>query len=165
MKKTISMLLAVLMTALVACTFSMTAFADEATTVAANDDPTDAWVATTAAPTTVAPTTAAPTTAAPTTTAAATTEAASEEATTNIIGDILGGIGDLIPDETVTLAPGQTVIDEGDATTAAAPATTKKPAKVESNIPSTGSGILVPAIALLALAAGTVAVVKTKKED
>ena len=45
-------------------------------------------------------------------------------------------------------------------------ATTKKaPAKVDSSIPSTGSEILVPAVALLALAAGTVAVVKTKKDN
>ena len=43
--------------------------------------------------------------------------------------------------------------------------TTKKPANVDTTIPSTGSGIVVPAIALLALAAGTVAVIKTKKED
>ena len=64
---------------------------------------------------------------------------------------------------TVTRDPSQTYIDDGDETTKA-PATTKKPAKVESSIPSTGSTI-VPAVALLALAAGVVAVVKTKKED
>lgn len=178
MKKTISMLLAVLMAAIAVCTFGVSAFADE-TTAAANDDPTDAFVteAPTAAPT-EAPTEAA--TAAPTeaateapTEATATTAASSEE-TTNILGGILGGVGITTPEElesllasvpVVTRDPSQTYIDDGDETTkAAAPATTKKPAKVESNIPSTGSTV-VPVIALLALAAGTVAVVKTKKED
>lgn len=176
MKKTISMLLAVLMAAIAVCTFGVSAFADE-TTVAANDDPTDAFVteASTAAPTTVPATEA--TTVAPTTVPAATeataTTAASEEGTTNIIGGILGGIGITTPEElesllasvpVVTRDPSQTYIDEGDTTAKPAPATTKKPAKVESNIPSTGSTV-VPVIALLALAAGTVAVVKTKKED
>lgn len=45
-------------------------------------------------------------------------------------------------------------------------ATTKKaPAVVETYIPSTGSAAVVPAIVLLALSAGTVAVVKTKKDN
>ena len=179
MKKTVSMLLAVLMAAIAVCTFGVSAFADE-TTVVANDDPTDAFVteAPTAAPT-AAPTEAPATTAAPTAapTEAPATTAASAEATTNIvdgIGGLLGSVGITTPEElesilnaapVVTLPEGVTAIDEGDTTAApAAPATTKKPAKVESNIPSTGSTV-VPVIALLALAAGTVAVVKTKKED
>lgn len=177
MKKTISMLLAVLMAAIAVCTFGVSAFADE-TTVAANDDPTDAFVtaAPTAAPTeapTTAPATEAPTTA-PATEAPATTAGSTEEATTNVLDGIIGGIlgttdasqlqEDLDNTPTVTRDPSQTYIDEGDTTAAAAPATTKKPAKVESNIPSTGSTV-VPVIALLALAAGTAAVVKTKKED
>lgn len=170
MKKTVSMLLAVLMAAIAVCTFGVSAFADE--TTLANDDPNDGFVteATTAAPTEA--TTAAPTTTVPAT-EESTTAASSDttEATTkNPLEDILGvlttvNIGDILASEpVVTRAPGQTVIDDSDETTKA-PATTKKPAKVESNIPSTGSAVVVPAIALLALAAGTVAVVKTKKED
>ena len=159
MKKTFSMILAVLMAAVVACTFSVIGFADETTT---NDDPVDNFVTTTEA-TTKAATTAAPAT----TTAPATT---GTETTTSIIDGILGMLSTTVDvskdneaEAIVTRAPGQTVIDDGDETTAA-PATTKKPAKVESSIPSTGSSI-VPAVALLALAAGVVAVVKTKKED
>ena len=168
MKKTFSMILAVLMAAVVACTFSVIGFADETTT---NDDPVDNFVTTTEA-TTKAATTAAPaTTTAPATTAATTAPATTgTETTTSIIDGILGMLSTTVDvskdneaEAIVTRAPGQTVIDDGDETTAA-PATTKKPAKVESSIPSTGSSI-VPAVALLALAAGVVAVVKTKKED
>ena len=173
MKKTFSMILAVLMAAVVACTFSVVGFADETTT---NDDPVDNFVttteATTKAATTAAPTTTAPATTVPATTVPATTsaETTSTETTTSIIDGILGMLSTTVDvskdneaEEIVTRVPGQTVIDDGDETTAA-PATTKKPAKVESSIPSTGSSI-VPAVALLALAAGVVAVVKTKKED
>ena len=160
MKKTISMLLAVLMAAIAVCTFSVIGFADEAD---ANDDPVDNFVteATTAAATTKAP---------ETTTAVAGTTAAAET-TTNVIDNILGLLTTKTAEEVskeneaeeiVTAKPGVTFIDDGETTKA--PATTKKPAKVESNIPSTGSTV-VPVIALLALAAGTVAVVKTKKED
>lgn len=173
MKKTVSMLLAVLMAAIAVCTFGVSAFADETTTVAANDDPTDAFVTeapTTAAPTTAAPTTAAPATTAPTTaaatTAAATTAAATTAAATTAAPsttDISKMQDELDKTPTVTRDPSKHYIED-DETTKAAPATTKKPAKVESNIPSTGSTV-VPVIALLALAAGTVAVVKTKKED
>lgn len=174
MKKTFSMILAVIMAAITVCTFSVIGFADETTT---NDDPVDNFVTTTEA-TTKAATTAAATTAAATTTAAttaaATTAAAttSTETTTSIIDGILGMLSttnnaDVSKENEsapiVTRDPNQTYIDDGDETTAK-PATTKKPAKVESSIPSTGSS-LVPAVALLALAAGAVAVVKTKKED
>lgn len=159
MKKTIALILA-MMFALCAfvtafaepdgetttTTTSTTAATTESTT---NDDPDDGFnttttVATTAG-TTVAGTTAAGTTAAGTT--AAGTTAAGTTATT-------------VADETVTLKPGETAYEGQGNTT-----TTKKPAAVDTTIPSTGSGIVVPAIALLALAAGTVAVIKTKKED
>lgn len=173
MKKTFSMLLAVIMAAIAVCTFSVIGFADETTT---NDDPVDNFVttteATTKAPeTTKAATTAAATTAAATTAAATTAVAttANGETTTNIIDGIIGMLtttdvaADNEAEPTVTRDPSQTYIDDSDETTK--PATTKKPAKVESSIPSTGSGVIVPAVALLALAAGTVAVVKTKKED
>lgn len=166
MKKTISMLLAVLMAAIAVCTFGVSAFADETTTLV-NDDPTDAFVETTTEESTTKETTTEESTtkaAVETTTDLAGTTVA--DTTKNPLEEILGALTTAtLPDIVVTRAPGETVIDEGDETTKAAPATTKKPAKVESNIPSTGSAVVVPAIALLALAAGTVAVVKTKKED
>ena len=159
MKKTISMLLAVLMAAIAVCSFSVIGFADEPE----NDDPVDAFVteATTAAATKAPETTKAP-------------EATSAvETTKDPLSDFISGLlttksaeevsKENEAEEIVTAKPGVTFIDDGE-TTAKAPATTKKPAKVESNIPSTGSSV-VPVIALLALAAGTVAVVKTKKED
>ena len=168
MKKTVSMLLAVLMAAIAVCTFGVSAFADETTAAAANDDPVDNFVTeapTTAAPTTAAATTAAATTAAPTT-AAATTAAATTAAPTTAAPSTTKSIAEkqseLDAEATVTRDPSKHYIEDDETT--AAPATTKKPAKVESNIPSTGSTV-VPVVALLALAAGTVAVVKTKKED
>ncbi len=172
MKKTVSMLLAVLMAAIAACTFACSAFADEVTT--ANDDPNDDFVteATTEATTKETTTKAPDTTATTVPVSTEVTTADSSGATTkNPLDDILGvlttvNIGDLLASEpVVTRDPKNTVIDEGNATSAATVAATKKPAKVESNIPSTGSTVLVPAIALLALAAGAVAVVKTKKEN
>ena len=150
MKKTIALVLA-MMFAL--CAF-VTAFAEpdgETTTTTTSttaattesttsDDPDDGFNTTTTVATTAAGTTTAGTTAAGTT-------AAGTTATT-------------VVDETVTLKPGETAYEGQGNTT-----TTKKPAKVDTTIPSTGSGVVVPAIALLALAAGTVAVIKTKKED
>lgn len=157
MKKTIALMLAMLFAV---CAFVTTAFAEGettttttttvATTEATTEDkdaPQDGFnttttVATTAG-TTAANTTAANTTAAGTT-AADTTKA---ETTTELIG---------------TLKPGETAYEgQGDENKT----TTKKPAAVDTTIPSTGSGIVVPAIALAVLAAGTVAVIKTKKED
>ena len=169
MKKTIALVLA-MMFAL--CAFATTAFADNETTTAAttaapsttaatsaaptttqkSDDVTDGFDSTTAAATTAAATTAASTTAAATT-AAGTTAAGTTAASTTAVSTSA-------PDVTVTLAPGQTSYEGQDTST-----TTKKPASVDTTIPSTGSSIVVPAVALLALAAGTVAVIKTKKED
>ena len=164
MKKTISLVLAVLFAAIAVCTFAISAFADNNANAGAdtganaganagandNDDvqgPTDPTTATTAA--TTATTAAATTT---TTASGETTTAAGTTATTKSA------------DVTKTNANGQTnYVDPVENSTKA---TTKKaPAKVDSSIPSTGSEILVPAVALLALAAGTVAVVKTKKDN
>ena len=164
MKKTISLVLAVLFAAIAVCTFAISAFADNNANAGAdtganaganagandNDDvqgPTDPTTATTAATTT---TTAATTTT--TTASGETTTAAGTTATTKAA------------DVTKTNPNGQTnYVDPAENSTKA---TTKKaPAKVDSSIPSTGSEILVPAVALLALAAGTVAVVKTKKDN
>lgn len=174
MKKTFSMLLAVIMAAIAVCTFSVVGFAADE-----NDDPVDAFVtaaateAPTAAPTeaaTQAPTAAA--TQAPATTAAPASEAATEATTAAAplftLPEIPSNLADILATAPIeTLAPGQTAIDDGDTTAAAtnAPATTRRPANVDNTIPGTGSSVIVPAIALLALAAGTVAVVKTKKED
>ena len=157
MKKTISLVLAVLFAAIAVCTFAISAFADNNANAGAdtganaganagandNDDvqgPTDPTTATTAATTTT------------TTASGETTTAAGTTATTKAA------------DVTKTNPNGQTnYVDPAENSTKA---TTKKaPAKVDSSIPSTGSEILVPAVALLALAAGTVAVVKTKKDN
>ncbi len=164
MKKTISLVLAVLFAAIAVCTFAISAFAENNANAGAdtganaganagandNDDvqgPTDPTTATTAA--TTATTAAATTT---TTASGETTTAAGTTATTKAA------------DVTKTNPNGQTnYVDPAENSTKA---TTKKaPAKVDSSIPSTGSEILVPAVALLALAAGTVAVVKTKKDN
>ena len=152
MKKTISLVLAVLFAAIAVCTFAISAFAaPEASTTtttkaADNDDVPGPTEPTTAAPTT---TTASGET---TTGSDKTTTAAGTTATTKAA------------DVTKTNPNGQTnYVDPAEKITKA---TTKKaPAKVDSSIPSTGSEILVPAVALLALAAGTVAVVKTKKDN
>lgn len=153
MKKTISLVLAVLFAAIAVCTLAISAFAapEASTTTTTNDDaqgPTDPTTATTAAATT-------------TTTAAATTTTTASDKTTTAAGTTATT---KVADVTKTNPNGQTnYVDPDEKITKA---TTKKaPAKVDSSIPSTGSEILVPAVALLALAAGTVAVVKTKKDN
>lgn len=163
MKKTVSMLLAILIAAISLCTLATSAFAETTTATATTteftpENPTDSRLTTTAASTTATTkvtttaTTAAPTTT--TTTTAGTTATTAEAATTTEVSTT---------DEVATRKPGETYIDDSDETTKAP--TTKKPAKVESVIPSTGSSIAVPAIALLALAASTVAVIKSKKDN
>lgn len=153
MKKTISLVLAVLFAAIAICTLAISAFAapEASTTTTTNDDaqgPTDPTTATTAAATT-------------TTTAAATTTTTASDKTTTAAGTTATTKA---ADVTKTMPANQTnYVDPDEKGTKA---TTKKaPAKVDSSIPSTGSEILVPAVALLALAAGTVAVVKTKKDN
>ncbi len=140
MKKTVALLLAVIIAAAAMFAMSICVFAD-------NDDPTDPLIATTAAPTTAAPTTAAPTTEAPTT-AAPTTAAATAAPSSTASA------------QPVTNKEGVTAIDDGPTTRP-----TRVAAPVDDVNPSTGSSIVVPAVALLAIAVGTVAVVKTKKED
>ena len=153
MKKTISLVLAVLFAAIAICTLAISAFAapEASTTTTTNDDaqgPPDPTTATTAAATT-------------TTTAAATTTTTASDKTTTAAGTTATTKA---ADVTKTMPASQTnYVDPDEKGTKA---TTKKaPAKVDSSIPSTGSEILVPAVALLALAAGTVAVVKTKKDN
>lgn len=158
MKKTIALVLA-MMFALCAfvtafaepgdsttTTTSTTAATTESTTVA-NDDVTDFETTTTTKESTTA-TTASST---------GTTAAGTTDASTTVTGTTATTVADVTVTVSGTAYEGQD--QEGSSTT------TKKPAKVDTTIPSTGSGVVVPAIALLALAAGTVAVIKTKKED
>lgn len=158
MKKTIALMLAMLFAV---CAFATTAFADESTTVTeadtteatqaatestTNDDVDDGFNTTTTVPVSEDSTTTTEADDSSSTTA----EADDDATTTSTVADV-----------TATLAPGETAYDgQGDENS-----TTKKPAAVDTTIPSTGSGIVVPAIALAVLAAGTVAVIKTKKED
>jgi len=153
MKKTIALMLAMLFAV---CAFATTAFADETTTAAETtqatqattegDDVDDGFNTTTTEATTAAATTTTTVASGDTTT----TTAKADETTT-------------AADVTATQKPGETAYEGQDQE--GKPSTTKKPASVDSTIPSTGSGIVVPAIALAVLAAGTVAVIKTKKED
>lgn len=150
MKKTISLLLAIVVAAIAICTLSVCAFADPADGETATT--TEAAKETTTAIDLGDPreTTAASTTAAPTTNKAddttATTKTGDTTATTKTGDDV------------VTNPSGVTSIDDGDETTK------KAPAKVDDEIPNTGSGVVVPAVALLALAGGVAVAVKSKKD-
>ncbi|MBE6771701.1 MAG: hypothetical protein E7547_06125 [Ruminococcaceae bacterium] len=166
MKKTIALMLAMLFAL---CAFATTAFAENenttTTTTADNtvtntvesDDVTDGFDDNTTTTVASSTTTVASST---TTVASSTTTTKAGDTTTTTVAGNTTTTTELVG----TLAPGQTSYEgqdqEGKVTT-----TKKTPAKVESAIPSTGSGIVVPAIALAVLAAGTVAVIKTKKED
>ena len=146
MKKTISLLLAIVVAALAICTLTISAFADPAEG--------ETTTATTAAETTKEETTKETTTAIDlgdpretTTTKVETTATTKADATATTKAD----------SDVVTNPSGVTSIDDGNSTT-------KKPASVDSEIPDTGSGIVVPAIALLALAGGVTVAVKSKKD-
>lgn len=152
MKKTVSLLLAVLLAAVAVCTFAIGAFA-----APDNDDPVDERETTS---TTVAETssTKAEETSS-TTKAEETSSTAKEDDSTTVTATVTS----TTPDVTKTMAVSQTnYIDPDENSTKA---TTKKPATVDTTIPSTGSSVVVPAVALLALAAGVTAVVKTKKDN
>ena len=107
----------------------------------------------------------------------ATTKAASTKSPADIIADLSSAVDKLgsttrpnKPTEdngdVVTNPSGVTAVDDsGDNTTKAAVSSTRKAAPVSGRVPNTGSSIAVPAIAVLALVAGTVAVVKTKKNE
>ena len=156
MKKTVSLLLAVIFAAIAVCTFAVSAFADETTTNVGNlpdwgvTDPTTTTTKVADDTTTTTTKAADDTTTTTTKVAESTTEAAATTA------------GTTLADDTPVDGGSTTAIDDG---TTKAPATTRKPAVVDTVIPSTGSSVLVPAVALLALAAGTVAVIKTKKDN
>ena len=150
MKKTISLLLAIVVAAVSICTLTICAFAD----------PADGETTTTT-------TTAAQDTTKETTTALdlgdprETTTEEKKETTTEEKKETTKDNGTTATTKTgtdvVTNPSGVTSIDDGDATT-------KKPAAVDDDIPNTGSGIVVPAIALLALAGGVTVAVKSKKD-
>lgn len=153
MKKTVSLLLAVLLAAVAVCTFAIGAFAAPDN----NDDPVDERETTSTTVAETSTTKAEETTA--TTKADETTSTTKEDGSTTVTATVTS----TTPDVTKTMAASQTnYIDPDENSTKA---TTKKPATVDTTIPSTGSGVVVPAIALLALAAGVTAVVKTKKDN
>lgn len=152
MKKTVSLLLAVLLAAVAVCTFAIGAFA-----APDNDDPADERETTSTTVAETSSTKAEETTS--TTKAEETTSTTKEDGSTTVTVTVTS----TTPDVTKTMAASQTnYIDPDENSTKA---TTKKPATVDTTIPSTGSGVVVPAIALLALAAGVTAVVKTKKDN
>lgn len=152
MKKTVSLLLAVLLAAVAVCTFAIGAFA-----APDNDDPADERETTSTTVAETSSTKAEETTS--TTKADETTSTTKEDGSTTVTVTVTS----TTPDVTKTMAASQTnYIDPDENSTKA---TTKKPATVDTTIPSTGSGVVVPAIALLALAAGVTAVVKTKKDN
>lgn len=158
MKKTVSMLLAVIVAAVAICTLATSVFA-------APEVPTDPRYTTTTTTTEATTVTTTTTTEASTTaTTAATTEASTAATTESSTGTTVAATTESTTEEIVTRKPGETVIDEGETTTTTK-ATTKKPAAVVGTIPSTGSSVAIPVIALLALAASTAAVVKTKKDN
>ncbi len=149
MKKTISLLLAIVVAAIAICTLSVCAFADETTTAEA----------TTAKETTTAIDLGDPreTTTAPTTTKADASTTKADASTTKADASATATQA-ASGDDVVTNPSGVTSIDDGDETTK------KAPAKVDDEIPNTGSGVVVPAVALLALAGGVAVAVKSKKD-
>ena len=156
MKKTIALVLA-MMFAL--CAF-VTAFADNetTTTTTATETTTTATESTTNDDVNDLESTSTTTEKADSSTTTTTVAASGSTTTTVAASDTSSTTKD--NDPTVTLAPGQTSYDGQDTST-----TTKKPANVDTTIPSTGSGIVVPALALLAIAASSAIVIKSKKED
>ena len=171
MKKTTSLIIAVVIALTAICAVSVMAFAKTV-------EVTEPTSASTAAPSSSATTKAAPTTDpqnAKNTTS--TTKAASSKSPAEIIADLSSAVDKLgsttLPNkptedngDVVTNPSGVTAVDDsGDNTTKAAVSSTRKAAPVSGRVPNTGSSIAVPAIAVLALMAGTVAVVKTKKNE
>ena len=167
MKKTTSLIIAVVIALTAICTVSVMAFAKtveitEASTTSAAADSTSS----TKAPATTDPQNAKNTT--------ATTKAASTKSPADIIADLSSAVDKLgsttLPNkptedngDVVTNPSGVTAVDDSGDTTKAAVSSTRAP--VSGRVPNTGSSIAVPAIAVLALLAGTVAVVKTKKNE
>lgn len=146
MKKTISLLLAIVVAALSICTLTICAFADPA-----DGDANQATETQATEPTTLDLEDPRDTQAA----TEPTTEEKKDDATTATKADDTATTK--TDNDVVTNPSGVTSIDDGDETT-------KKPAAVDDDIPDTGSGIVIPAIALLALAGGVTVAVKSKKD-
>ncbi len=171
MKKTTSLIIAVVIALTAICTVSVMAFAK---TVEITEAPaTSASAAADSTSSTKAPATTDPQNAKNTT---ATTKAASTKSPADIIADLSSAVDKLgsttLPNkptedngDVVTNPSGVTAVDDSGDTTKAAVSSTRKAAPVSGRVPNTGSSIAVPAIAVLALLAGTVAVVKTKKNE
>ena len=154
MKKTVSLVLALMLALVAVFSLSMMAFAD-------GEDGAAADTATTS------------TTAAPSETRGdqrqegeATTTTTTKPATTtaNILDKLtttttLPNSAKEDDAEIVTNAPGQTAIVDEPANT------TRKAASTDTYVPNTGSSVVLSAVAVLAVMAGTVAVVKTKKDN
>lgn len=155
MKKTVSLVLALMLALVAVFSLSMMAFADGEDGAAADT----ATTSTTAAPTETrvdqrqegeATTT---TTTKPTTTTANILDKLTTPAT----------LPSSPKDDDApihTNAPGQTAIFDEPANT-----TTHKAASTDTYVPNTGSSVVLSAVAVLAVMAGTVAVVKTKKDN
>ncbi len=141
MKKTISLLLAIIVAAISICTLTICAFAEPDGTEGTE---TTATTATTAAETTTEKQTE--------------VDLGDPRDTTKATETTKGSETTKADDEVVTNPSGVTSVDDGDETT-------KKPANVDDEIPSTGSGVVVPAIALLALAGSVAVAVKSSKKD
>ena len=191
MKKSVSIVIAIMLTLAAIFTVSVAAFAAEIAP-AKEETPKSAETPAIAAPTTAAPVTAAPTTAdaranfakdyASKVAEESSSKKAAEDASKAVeelskqVAALTTKSATTLPNSTVednaeivTAAPGQTAIYDEPETAAAAktPAKggAKKAAAVSTRVPNTGSSAVVPAFAVLALLAGTVAVVKTKKSE
>lgn len=186
MKKSVSVILAVMFALAALFTVSVVAFADDAKTPVVEPKAEEKAPETTvAAPTTAAPTTAKPAeTRAPSGRDALTATSKATETTTaaNIseaINNLSSAINSLSTTTTLPNKPtednaeivenNETVYEgqgsESSETSVKVVSTTRKAAAVNKYVPNTGSNAVVPAVALLALAAGVAAVVKTKKEE
>ncbi len=163
MKKTIALALAMLFAV---CALVTTAFAENESSTAAitastvattNDEPDDGFNSTTST-TAKADESSTATTAKADESSTATTAKADESSTSATASTSAAAA----TTELTVNANGTTAyLGQGEENNS----TSKKPAAVDTTIPSTGSGIVVPAIALAVLAAGTVAVIKTKKDE
>lgn len=175
MKKTATVIISAILALMMVCTISVIGFAkvfDESTTAPT----TKATDTTKAADTTKATPTTDPQNAKNTTTKKA-EESTTKKSAEDLIKDLSSAVDKLgsttLPNsvtednaDVVTNPSGVTAVQDDDAgTTKAAVSSTRKAAAVSSRVPNTGSSVVAPVVALLALAAGTVAVVKTKKNE
>ena len=174
MKKTATVIISAILALMMVCTISVIGFAkvvDESTTAPT----TKATDTTKAADTTKATPTTDPQNAKNSTTKKA-EESTTKKSAEDLLKDLSSAVDKLgsttLPNsvtednaDVVTNPSGVTAVQDDDATSKAAVSSTRKAAAVSSRVPNTGSSVVAPVVALLALAAGTVAVVKTKKNE